>query len=59
MAAETAWRVLAFIPSGPYAALYEPFAVWEAARGDVTVAGASPELARERLDAAVAAGEEA
>lgn len=52
------WRVLAFIPSGPYAALYGPFAVWEASRDDATAAGVTPGQARKRLDA-TAAGQEA
>jgi hypothetical protein len=52
--AEITWRVLVFgCPDRGLA----PFAVWEAARDGVTAAGASPEQARKRLDAAIAAEE--
>ena len=56
MATDTTWRLLVF--SCPDRGL-DPFAVWEATRGDVTAAGASPGQARKRLDAAsAAAGQE-
>ena len=48
------WRLLVF--SCPDRGL-APFAVWEAARDDVTAAGVTPGQARQRLDAAIAAEE--